>query len=46
MKEGDVILAPVPQADRAIKNRPAIILREIPPYKDYLICGVSTQLHK
>jgi mRNA interferase MazF len=46
MKEGDVILTPVPQADGAIKNRPAIILREMPPYKDYLVCGISTQLHQ
>src|SRR5215210_1243396 len=46
MKEGDVVLTPVPQADGAIKNRPAIILREMPPYKDFLICGVSTQLHQ
>jgi mRNA interferase MazF len=46
MKEGDVILAPVPQADGAIKTRPAIILREIPPYKDFLVCGVSSQLNQ
>lgn len=46
MKEGDVILTPVPQADGAVKNRPAIILREMPPYKDLLVCGVSTQLHQ
>lgn len=46
MKEGDVVLTPVPQADGAIKNRPAIILREMPPYRDYLVCGVSTQLHQ
>ena len=46
MKEGDVILTPVPQADGTIKNRPAVILREMPPYKDLLVCGVSTQLHQ
>jgi mRNA interferase MazF len=46
MKEGDVVLTPVPQADGAVKNRPAIILRELPPYKDLLVCGVSTQLHQ
>jgi mRNA interferase MazF len=46
MKEGDVILAPVPQADGAIKTRPAVILREIPPYKDFLVCGVSSQLNQ
>jgi len=46
MKEGDVILTPVTQADGVVKNRPAIILREMPPYRDFLVCGVSTQLHR
>lgn len=46
MKEGDVVLTPLPQADGQIKNRPAIILREMPPYGDLLVCGVSTQLDK
>jgi mRNA interferase MazF len=46
MKEADVVLTPIPQADGAIKNRPAIILREMPPYKDFLVCGISTQLDK
>lgn len=41
-----MVLTPVPQADGAIKNRPAIILREMPSYKDYLVCGVSTQLRQ
>jgi mRNA interferase MazF len=46
MKEGDVVLTPVPQADGALKNRPAIVLRELPPYQDFLVCGVSTSLHQ
>ena len=46
MKEGDVVLTPVPQADGVIKTRPAIFLREMPPYRDLLLCGVSTQLHQ
>jgi mRNA interferase MazF len=46
MKEGDVVLTPLPQADGQIKNRPAIILREMPAYGDFLVCGVSTQLHQ
>jgi len=46
MKEGDVVLTPIPQADGTIKNRPAILLREFPPYKDFLVCGVSTQLRQ
>jgi mRNA interferase MazF len=46
MNQGDIILTPVPQADRRVKNRPAIILREMPSYGDLLVCGVSTQLHQ
>lgn len=45
MKQGDIILTPVPQADGKLKNRPAIILREMPSYGDLLVCGISTQLH-
>jgi mRNA interferase MazF len=44
MKEGDLVIVPMPQADGMTKNRPAIILREMPPYRDLLICGISTQL--
>jgi mRNA interferase MazF len=46
MKEGDVILTPLPQANGATKNRPALLLRELPPFGDYLACGISTQLHQ
>jgi len=46
MKQGDVILTPVPQADGKLKNRPAIILREMPSHRDLLVCGISTQLHQ
>lgn len=45
MKEGDVILTPLPQADGKVKHRPAVALREMPPYGDFLVCGVSTQVH-
>ena len=44
MTEGDVVLTPVPQANGQIKNRPAIVLREMRPYGDLLVCGVSAQL--
>jgi mRNA interferase MazF len=46
MREGDVVIVPLPQADGSVKNRPAIILREMPPFRDVLICGVSTQLRQ
>lgn len=46
MKEGDVVLVAMPQADGSIKKRPTIILREMPPFQDMLICGVSSQLRQ
>lgn len=46
MKEGNIVLTPVPQADGKIKNRPAVILREMPLYRDLLVCGISTQLNR
>jgi mRNA interferase MazF len=45
MQEADVVLTAIPQADGRIKNRPALILREMPSHGDFLLCGVSTQLH-
>ena len=46
MNEGDVILTPIPQADGKVKNRPAICLREMSPFRDLLVCSVSTQTHQ
>ena len=46
MKEGDVILVPVPQSDGQVKRRPAILLRTMPPFGDFLVCGISTQLRQ
>ncbi len=46
MKEGDVVLTPVPQANGQIKNRPALFLREMPPFNDALVCGISTRLQQ
>jgi len=41
MKESNVILASIPQADGGKKNRPAIILRELPTYGDFLFLSHS-----
>lgn len=46
MREGDVVIAAMPQANGVVKDRPAIILREMPPFCDVLVCGVSTQLRQ
>jgi mRNA interferase MazF len=44
MREGSIILTEIVQADGQRKNRPALVLREMPKYGDLLICGISTQL--
>lgn len=46
MKEGDIALTPLPQANGLIKNRPVVLLRRMPAFGDFLVCGVSTQLHQ
>ena len=46
MNEGDLALALLPQADGQIKNRPVVLLRRLPPFGDFLVCGISTQLHQ
>jgi mRNA interferase MazF len=46
MKEADIILTPLPQANGIMKNRPALLLRELPPFADFLVCGISTQVHQ
>ncbi len=44
MREGDVILTPLPQADGRLKTRPALLLRNLPPFGDFLVCGITTQI--
>jgi mRNA interferase MazF len=46
MKEGDIVLALLPQCDGQIKNRPTVVLRGMPGFGDLLVCGVSTQLRQ
>jgi mRNA interferase MazF len=46
MKERDVVLMPIAQADGQKKTRPVLLLREMPKYGDFLVCGISSQLHQ
>jgi len=47
MKEGDILLAALRQADGTLKLRPVLFLKRVPPFQDFLVCGISTQLqHK
>jgi mRNA interferase MazF len=44
MKPGDLLLAPLPQVDGRLKDRPVLLLCVTPPFDDCLVCGISTQL--
>ncbi len=46
MREGEIILANLPQSDGNIKLRPVLLLKQLPGYNDFLVCGISTQLHQ
>lgn len=43
MENGSVAIASLQQADGVLKNRPVLILCQVPPYEDYLVCGISSQ---
>jgi mRNA interferase MazF len=45
VNEGAVVLVVLPQADGDRKTRPAVVLRAMPPFGAWLVCGISTQLH-
>ena len=46
MIEGAVVLLALRQADGKVKPRPAVALRQLPGFGDWLVCGVSRQLHQ
>jgi mRNA interferase MazF len=46
MKAGDVVRWSFVQGDGQRKMRPAIIIGAVPPFNDWLVCAVSTQLHR
>lgn len=44
MSPGDIVLGDVQQADGRRKIRPLLVLCAVPPFRDYLVCSLSTQL--
>lgn len=47
MKPGTVVIIKLPQKDGKRKSRPALILgSRATSKKDFLFCGISTQLHE
>ena len=46
MKEKEIVLTKIVQSDGNFKLRPVLVLRKMPTYDDFLVCGISTQLHQ
>ncbi|HKO80878.1 MAG TPA: type II toxin-antitoxin system PemK/MazF family toxin [Chitinophagaceae bacterium] len=46
MKQGDIALFSVRQANGQPKNRPVLLLKQMPPFNDWLVCGISSQLRQ
>jgi mRNA interferase MazF len=46
MKPGDIVLVPLPQSDGKIKKRPALLLKQMPGYGDWLLCGISSKVNQ
>lgn len=46
LKAGDIVLVAMLQADGIRKKRPALLLKQMPPFNDWLLCGISTQLRQ
>ncbi|MDZ4815718.1 MAG: type II toxin-antitoxin system PemK/MazF family toxin [Verrucomicrobiota bacterium] len=44
MKPGSIGLAHIQQSDGRFKQRPVVVLQEMPPFSDFLICAISSQL--
>lgn len=44
MREGDIVKAALNQIDNKVKFRPALLLKQMPPYDDWLVCGITSQL--
>lgn len=45
MQESNIVLIDLPQADGGLKVRPALILKRLPKYHDFLVCGITSQIH-
>ncbi len=44
MNSGSIVLARVQQADGRLKTRPVVILNNVPPFSDSIVCAVSSKL--
>ena len=45
MNEGQVVKAYIMQADGKYKNRPVVLIKKLPYFDDWLVCGISSKIH-
>jgi mRNA interferase MazF len=45
-RAGDIVLAVLTQRDGILKPRPTLLLRSMPPFGDFLACGLSSRLYQ
>jgi mRNA interferase MazF len=46
MQEGDIALLNMLQPDGSKKNCPVLLVKQVKPFDDWMVCAVSTQLHQ
>lgn len=45
LAEGNIVLVELPQSAGKVKLRPAVVLKQMPSFNDFLVCGISSQQH-
>jgi mRNA interferase MazF len=45
VEEGEIIRVPLPESDGKTRSRPALIIKKVPPYNDFLVCAISGKVH-
>ncbi len=46
MQEGDIALIVMPQPDGTKKLRPVLLIKKVPPFNDWTVCAISSQLQQ
>lgn len=46
MKDGDICIHKVAQPDGSFKMRPVLLLKQMPPFGDWIVCAISSQLRQ
>jgi len=45
MEAGQIVRASLLQADRALKPRPVVLIKQFPPHGDWMVCGITKSIH-